>query len=262
MKVGFIGVGKIASAIVEGLCTSTANALEIFLSPRNENTSAYLAGKYPVTEAGTYPSVRRMETNQEVLDRSDIVIIALRPAVAVEILESLSFQNRHTIVSLIPLLKYPALSAAVQPAGFICRAIPLPSVMEHNCPIPLFRAPEAVVDLFGLIGQPLPVADEDQLHAIWTLTGLITPFYDLLGELSAWTTSHGVDKKVANTYIADLFQSLSYLAQQSKDIDFAGLAQHAATPNGMNERAGRQIREKGAHAAWREASDRLLERFR
>lgn len=254
MKLGFIGIGKIASAVVEGLCTSKANGLEIFLSPRNKKTSAYLAGKYPV--------VRRMENNQDVLDKSDIVIIALRPAVAVEVLKTLSFQTRHTVVSLIPLLKYAGLSAAVQPAGIICRAIPLPAVMEHNCPIPLFRAPEVVVDLFGLIGQPLPVADEEQLHAIWTLTGLITPFYDLLRELSAWTTSHGVDEGVANTYIADLFQSLSYLAQRAKHIDFAELAQHAATPNGMNEQAGKEIAEKGAHVAWREASDRLLERFK
>jgi pyrroline-5-carboxylate reductase len=277
MKLGFIGIGKIASAVIEGLCTSKARDLEIFLSPRNEKASVYLAGKYPpaqsgkypgaqtgkypAAQAGKYPVVRRMESNQEVLDNSDVVIIALRPAVAVDILKTLSFQTRHTVISLIPLLKYAGLSAAVQPAGIICRAIPLPGVMEHNCPIPLFRAPEAVVDLFGLIGQPLPVADEEQLHAIWTLTGLITPFYDLLGELSAWTISHGVEEKVANTYIADLFQSLSYLAQRAKHIDFAELAQHAATPNGMNEQAGKEIREKGAHAAWREASDRLLERF-
>ncbi len=278
MKLGFIGIGKIASAVVEGLCTSTASGLEIFLSPRNEETSAYLAGKYPAAPAANNPgsttaakdpttpgslaTVRRMTSNQQVLDNSDIILIALRPAVAVDILKTLSFQTRHTVISLIPLLKYEGLSAAVQPAGTICRAIPLPAVMEHNCPIPLFKAPQAVVDLFGLIGQPLPVADEDQLHAIWTLTGLITPFYDLLGQLSAWTTSHGVDEKVANTYIADLFQSLSYLAQQAKHIDFAELAQHAATPNGMNEQAGKEIREKGAHEAWREASDRLLERFK
>ena len=261
MKLGFIGVGNIAAAVVEGLCTSMADGLEIFLSPRNEKTSAYLAGKYPAAQAGKYPTVRRMETNQEVLDSCDIVIIALRPAVAVAILKTLSFQPRHTVVSLIPLLKYAGLSAAVQPAGIICRAIPLPAVMEHNCPIPVFRAPEAVVDLFGFIGQPLPVADEEQLHAIWTLTGLITPFYQLLGELSDWTTGHGVDESVANTYIADLFQSLSYLAQRAEHIDFAELARHAATPNGMNEQAGKEILDKGAHKAWREAADRLLERF-
>jgi pyrroline-5-carboxylate reductase len=253
MKIGFIGIGRIASAVVEGLSTSEANGLDIFLSPRNEKASAYLAGKYA--------DVRRLESNQEVLDNSDMVVIALRPAVAVEILKGLSFQPRHTVVSLNPVLKYADLSALVRPAGAVCRAIPLPTVLEHNCPIPVFRAPEAVVNLFGFIGQPLPVADEGQLHTIWTLTGLITPFYELLGELSSWTTGHGVEESVANTYIADLFQSLSYMAQRAGRIEFDKLALHAATPNGMNEQAGKEIREKGAHEVWKEAAERLLERL-
>jgi len=257
MKIGFIGIGKIASAVIEGLNTSKAvlAAPEVFVSPRNERLSGLLAAKYP-------DSVRRMSTNQEVLDRADVVVIALRPAMAVEVLKTLSFHPRHTVVSLIPLLRYAELSAVVQPAGAVCRAIPLPTVMEHNCPIPLFRAPAEVTELFGYIGQPLPVAGEDQLHAIWTLTGLITPFYELLGGLSDWTVSQGVDVTVANTYIADLFQSLSYMAQRSSPIDFSALAQHAATPNGMNEQAGKEIREKGAHGIWEEAAQRLLERFK
>ncbi|WP_431216532.1 hypothetical protein ACQ86N_19170 [Puia sp. P3] len=72
----------------------------------------------------------------------------------------------------------------------------------------------------------------------------------------------GVDAAVANTYVADLFYSLSYMAQRSSPVDFSALAQHAATPNGMNEQAGKEIREKGAHRAWEEAAQRLLERFK
>ncbi len=262
MKIGFIGIGKIAGAIVEGLCTSSTgspasrpgDAPQIFLSPRNAEKSAALAEKYP--------TVTRLDTNQAVLDSSDIVIIALRPAVAVEILTGLHFDRRHTVVSLIPLVKDADLLPAVAPATDVSRAIPLPTVMKHRCPIPLYNASETVTRLFSAIGQPLPVTDERQLHALWTLTGLITPFYEQLGALSEWTTAHGVDRQTTDTYIADLFESLSYMAQQSEPIDFAELAQHAATPNGMNEQAGREIRDSGAHAAWISAADHLLERFR
>jgi pyrroline-5-carboxylate reductase len=266
MKVGFLGVGKIAGAIIEGLCTSPTSDgssgvpasepgvdLEIFLSPRNAEKSTALAEKYP--------AVTRLDSNQAVLDASDIVIIALRPAVAVDILRGLHFDRRHTVVSLIPLLKYADLLPAVAPAVAVSRAIPLPAVIYHQCPIPLYHASETVTQLFGRIGQLLPVTDEDQLHALWTLTGLITPFYEQLNALSKWTTDHGVDRQTTDTYMADLFQSLSYMAQQSRPIDFAELAQHAATPNGMNEQAGREIRDSGAHAAWVSAADHLLERF-
>jgi len=253
MKLGFIGVGKIVSAIVEGLCTADAAGIELFLSPRNEKMSASLAGKYS--------TVRRCGNNQDVLDSSDIIVIALRPAAAEEVLKTLSFHPRHTVVSLVPLLKYADLSTVVQPAGWVCRAIPLPTVVQHNCPIPVFRAPGSVVQMFRLLGQPLEVVDEEQLHAIWTLTGLITPFYELLGELSSWTVGRGVEEGMARAYIADLFQSLAYMAQRAGGVDFAGLASHAATPNGMNEQAGKEIREKGAHESWKEAADRLLKRF-
>jgi pyrroline-5-carboxylate reductase len=253
MKIGFIGIGKIAGAMVEGLCTSGADDLTLFLSPRNSEKSAALAQKYP--------AVTRLESNQAVLDHCDIVVIALRPAVALDILSGLRFDRRHTIVSLIPLLKNADLLAAVAPASEVCRAIPLPTVMNHRCPIPLFHAGEAVTGLFGRIGQPLPVANEGQLHALWTLSGLITPFYEQLKALSEWTTAHGVDRQTADTYIADMFESLSYMAQQSAVINFGELAQHAATPNGMNEQAGREIRDSGAHAAWISAADHLLRRF-
>jgi pyrroline-5-carboxylate reductase len=253
MQIGFIGVGKIAGSIVEGLCTSTAKDLKIYLSPRNEKKSRHLADKYP--------NVHRLDGNQEVLDRCDLIFIALRPAAAIEALSVLPFNPRHTVISLIPFLKHADLQRAVGPVAALIRAIPLPMVMQHNCPIPIYPANETVYGLFSHIGQPLIVEDERQLHVIWTLTGLITPFYELLDTLSDWTTAHGVDKKTANTYIADLFQSMSFMAQQSNPIDFRALAQHAATPNGMNEQAGKEIREKGAHQAYREASDRLLERF-
>src|SRR5262245_13126522 len=98
MKLGFIGIGKIASAVIEGLNTSRAVGLEIVLSPRNEAMSLSLAGRYP--------NVRRASSNQEVLDSSDVVVIALRPAMAAEVLQTLFFHPRHTVVSLVPLLKY------------------------------------------------------------------------------------------------------------------------------------------------------------
>lgn len=254
MKLGFIGVGKITTAIVDGLCTSAMKNVFVYLSPRNEENATNLEMKYPV--------VKRMADNQEVLDQADIIFIAVTPAMAGKVLEELTFNAGHTVISLVPLLRYADLAAAVYPAINLSRAIPLPPVINHNCPLPVFNATDEVIKLFSYIGQPLQVADEDQLHVIWTLTGLITPFYDLLGELSDWTIRHGVDKMVANQYLANLFQSLSFMSQQADPIDFTELAKHAATPNGMNEQAGKEIREKGAHDIYTAAADNLLKRFK
>jgi len=253
LNIGFIGIGKIATAVIEGLCTSALSGATLRLSPRNEERSKMLARKFP--------NVIRMDSNQEVIDQSEIIILALRPPQAEEVLIGLTFSESHQIVSLIPLLRHTDILKMVYPAHHVARAIPLPPVVNHNCPIPIFSANNVVVDIFNNLGQPLLVNNEDQLHALWTLTCLITPYYDLLQELSVWTTAQGVDRSIANQYIANLFQALSYTAQIAEPIEFDELAKHAATPNGMNEQAGREIHASGAHHAYREAADRILLRF-
>ncbi len=158
-------------------------------------------------------------------------------------------------------MKRAELLTAVAPAIHVTRAVPTPTVIQHTGPILLFHSNDTVTQLFRHLGQPLQVTDEQELHVLWTLTGLITPFYDLLHELSSWTIANGVDAATANQYIAGLFQALSFAAQQDGPVNFKELAQHAETPGGMNEQAGREIREKGAHHAYRIASDNLLMRF-
>lgn len=254
MNLGFIGIGKIASAVIHGLCTSTIENISIYLSPRNAENARNLEKKYP--------NVKRLNNNQEVLDQSDIIFIALTPGIVKNVLNELAFNSRHNVISFVALLKFADLSTLVHPATNIGRAIPLPPVINHNCPLPVFKASDQVVEIFSHIGQPLIVADEDQLHTIWTLSGLITPFYELLGELSKWTIQHGVEELIANQYIADMFQSLTYMSQQKQPIDFAELAKHAATPNGMNEQAGKEIREKGGHEIYTAVADKLLTRFK
>lgn len=253
MNIGFIGIGKIAGAVIQGLCTSEAEGLKIFVSPRNEELSVSLAARYA--------NVSRLAANQEVVDRSDVVVIAVRPPVAREVLGALRFREDQTVVSLVALLPYAPLRELTQPAGVACRAIPLPTVVQHNCPIPLYHADERTTRLFSYLGETLPVSDEAGLHALWTLTGLITPYYDLLTRLSEWTIAHGVEPETANAYVANMFQSLSFWAQQSHPIDFRELAKHAATPGGINEQAGAAITAAGAHEAWAAAADRVLPRF-
>jgi len=253
MQIGFIGVGKITSVIVEGLCTSSMEDIQIFLSPRNEYNGQQLADKFG--------QVQRLASNQQVVDQSEVVFIAVKPMTALEVLRSLSFRSGQTIVSLVPLLKMEDLLTAVAPATEITRAVPTPTVIQRTGPILIFQPNEKVSYLFSFLGQPVYISEEPQLHVLWTLTGLITPYYELLQELSRWTIDHGVDPLTAKQYIAGMFQALSFAAQQDSSTDFRELAQHAETPNGMNEQAGKEIREKGAHLAYRIAADNLLKRF-
>lgn len=253
MKLGFIGIGRIASAVVKGLCTSNIKNATINLSPRNDHNSNYLAK--------AYLNVNRLESNQLVLDHSDFVFISVPPNSAKEILNLLKFKETHTIISFIPFLKLSDLAEVVKPARQICRAIPLPTVVDHICPIPIFNSDKIIRKVFSNIGQPLLVDDENQLHTLWILTGFIAPFFDLLKELSVWAVSNGVNETIANKYIVDMVHSLIISTKQGDTINFNELVKHAATPNGMNEQAVKEIKTKGANEAYKIAADHLLKRF-
>ena len=45
MKLGFIGVGKIATSVVEGIFKAKINIKEIILSPKNKNNARILKKK-------------------------------------------------------------------------------------------------------------------------------------------------------------------------------------------------------------------------
>lgn len=253
MKLGFIGVGKISCSLVEAFCTAGIEDLQIYLSPRNEANATRLAN--------TFSPVKKMDSNQEVLEMADIIFLAVRPGEVREIVRKLTFDQRHEVISMIPFLEHPELLDLIAPAAKACRAIPLPSVINHVCPIPLYKGTGAVNALFTHIGQPLILRTEDELHKIWTLTGFISPFYDMMGTLSQWAIDQGVNERTAHTYVVDMFQSLVTVAQKADPIDLSALSKHAATAKGMNEQAAREIQAKGAHNAYYESADNLYKRI-
>lgn len=71
MKLGFIGDGALASAIVTGLKSAADNSVPVLLSPRNNEIAGSLASRYP--------DVRVAPDNQTVLDNCDTVMLAVRP---------------------------------------------------------------------------------------------------------------------------------------------------------------------------------------
>src|SRR3546814_5110849 len=80
-RLGFIGTGTIAAAIVAGLALSGEEP--ILLSPRNADIAARLSARFS--------HVGVANDNQAVLDQTDLVILAVRPPIADSVLEDLKF---------------------------------------------------------------------------------------------------------------------------------------------------------------------------
>lgn len=254
MNVGFIGIGKIASAVIRGLCTSNRKDIRINISPRNEENSALLEKQFDI--------VARMSSNQQVIDNSEIIFIALPPKSAKAILKELKFEKHHTIVSFVPFLTYSELIDLTTPVLNICRTVPLPTVEKHECPILIFKPYEAVANILKHIGTLIEIKDEGQLQVLWTLTGLIAPFYDLTEKLSNWAQLQGIEASIANKYVLEMFSALTCYTRKNISVSYSELKSEATTPGGMNDQALNIITREGANAAYVSAAQAIFERFK
>jgi pyrroline-5-carboxylate reductase len=91
VRIGIVGVGEIGRAIVTGLCEGDDGAPEVFLSPRGARTAAELSERYE--------SVQVCADNQDVVARSEVVIIAVRPQDRHEALTGLRVDDGKTVVN-------------------------------------------------------------------------------------------------------------------------------------------------------------------
>jgi len=89
MQLGFIGTGEITSSIVTGLCSFGATSHSIRLSPRNATVARELSNRFK--------GISVASSNQDVLDHSETIFIAVRPAAARAVLSELRFGRDRQI---------------------------------------------------------------------------------------------------------------------------------------------------------------------
>ena len=121
--IGIIGVGEIASAIVEGACAGDDHP-DFFLSPRSAERSARLANDFDRVEV--------CERNQDVIDRSELIILAVLPQQTEAVLAELDIPADRTVVSAIAGVSTQVLSPLLPQNPSIVRIIPLPPVRERR----------------------------------------------------------------------------------------------------------------------------------
>jgi pyrroline-5-carboxylate reductase len=138
--IGFVGTGRITEAMVRGLKRSALADRPILLSPRSVEVGARLA---------LLPRVTVAASNQAVLDGAGLVILAVRPQIAAEVLQGLRFRQDHQVISLIAGLDH-GLIGQMTGVSSVCRAIPLPFVETCQDATPVFPPhPEALARFYA-----------------------------------------------------------------------------------------------------------------
>jgi pyrroline-5-carboxylate reductase len=249
---GFIGTGHITAAMAAGLSTSP-NPPGILVSPRNAETAAGLAKRFP--------QVKVARDNQAVVDGSDWVVLAIRPQVAREVVAALKFKPGQTVLSLIAPVEDEWLEAAVGPGALRARIFVMPPSEIHVGPTMVFPAAPEVEALMRPLGTVIPVKDRREFLALWTLTALLAPFYGFSAAAADWAAANGAGADAARSFTVATFHALAAIAAAPGAEPLLALAKHAQTPGGLNEQVVRELAAKGWFQALGPALDGILKRL-
>jgi pyrroline-5-carboxylate reductase len=251
-NLGFLGTGAITSAIVTGLNSPDAGPYSILLSPRNAAAAARLAQRFSkVSVAGS---------NQEVVDRSETVVIAVRPQIAQAVLSELRFRSDQNVISLVGGFPVQRISGLVAPAAKVTRAVPLPSTAKRRCPTAIYPADADAIELFTLLGAAFAVETEHEFDALATATATMATYFAMADGVASWLVRQGIPPRQARDYVATVFSGLSHTAVEEPEQSFQALAADHATRGGLNEQVVGYLTEQGMFARLSEALDGVMQR--
>ena len=237
MKLGFIGTGKITSAVITGICKSSISYNKIIISHRNKSISSSLKKKFK--------KISISKDNQEIVDKCDWVFLSVTPTVGEKIIKDLKFKSNQTVISFISTITLAQLKKAIKVKAKIVRAIPLPPISLKKGPVPICPPNKKVKDFFNKIGTTVEIKNERSSINFWSTSGMMAPFYELLRVMTDWLVKRGVKRNNAQKYITSLFLALSEDAVVNSKKDLKFLVKESQTPKGLNEQGVKELSKAG-----------------
>ena len=236
MRLGFIGTGKIASSVIEGICNSKIRYKKIIVSKRNNKISLKLKKKFK--------KIIISKSNQSIVDNSDWVFLSVTPLVGSKIIKELSFRKKQIIVSFISTITLSELKKMIKVNAEIIRAIPLPPISIKKGPIPIYPPNKKIKNFFNNLGTVIEIKNEKSSINFWSTSGMMASYYDMLRIMSDWLIKRGVKKLIAQKYITSLFLALSEDAVVNSKKDLKYLVKDSQTPKGLNEQGLKEMSKK------------------
>ena len=200
MILGFIGTGKISSSIIYGIFKSKLKVKKIYISSRNTNIAKKLSSKFRV--------IKVLKDNQEIIDKSSIIFLGITPKVGDKILPKLNFSKKKKIISLISTINLEKLKRYTKIKNIV-RATPLPPIEIKKGPIIIYPPQKFAKNIFKHLGKVLEIRNEKLSYKFWSTASLMAAYYEILNTSSKWLSKKGINKKLADTYVAELFLALS-----------------------------------------------------
>jgi len=237
--IGFIGSGNMAEALVKGiLATNILTSNDILVSDVRHERLAELSSRYGVGVA---------RDNQELVARSNIVILAVKPQSMPEVLPSLkaALSPDKLVVSIAAGIRTAKIASHIGDVPII-RVMPnTPALVGQGASV-LYANPaarprlEEAMRLFSAVGSATSVDDESLMDAVTAVSGSGPAyFFMLMEEMIKAAVAVGIPPRMAHDLVLQTAKGAAILAcEADKSGETAAeLRKKVTSPKGTTEAA-------------------------
>lgn len=254
MRLGFIGTGAISAAVIHGISKAWGDGNAIVVSPRSAEVSEDLAQRYRW--------VRRAESNQQVVDESDILFLGVMPQQAADVLRSLKLREGQIVASFVAGLDVATLHDLTGPGVEVCRITPLPPIAQLEGPVMLYPGLGQVRQLIAPLGVLIEPDSDAAMAALSTASGLMSSYFRLSQEAVGWLEERDLPRAQARDYVMAMFAALSKTALRHDPAALEALPGAHETPGGINEACREFLERERWFETFALAMDAIDERAR
>lgn len=216
-KIGFLGAGNMAQAMIKGLLEGGIPSKNIFATNRSQGKLQKLAETF---------AIRPLSSNEELIDTCDIIILAVKPQDLLTALEPVTraFDENKIVISIAAGIRMEKLERFIQGAR-LARVMPnTPSLIGRGVIGYLLNDDDddalesTVEDLFAPLGRVIKVSDEDQFEALMVSCSSGTGFvFEMMMYWQDWIEEHGFSSEEARLMTIETFVGASLLAAQARE---------------------------------------------
>jgi pyrroline-5-carboxylate reductase len=254
MKLGFIGVGKIATSVVEGIFKAKINVKEIILSPKNKNNARILKNKFS--------RIKIAKSNQEVLDKSNWIVLSITPKVGKQILKKLKFKNSHTVLNFISTIHNQELKGIISPAKKIFKIAPLPMIKHNLGPIIVYPKNKVIEGFFNKLGKVISTSNEKENKKLWVMTSFMATYFEIFNTAHKWFLRKGINKNKSMEYLSHLFKALNNETIKNSNSSMDKMIKEFQTKGGINEELLNRAKKSGVFKNLNKGFEKIYNRVK
>ncbi len=262
LKIGFIGAGNMASALLDGLISDGRDPSCLAAA------DTYTAKLDALAARGIHTST----DNAHIVTRSSAVILAVKPQVMAEVLAPLrEVLEAHDclLISIAAGISMDSLQAWTHPKQAIVRCMPNTPALVQTGASALFantactNEHRAIAEtLLGAVGTVCWLNREADMDAVTALSGSGPAYFFLLMQaMQDAAVAQGLDADVARQLCLQTALGAARLALQS-EADVAELRCRVTSPGGTTEAALRQFESEDFNAMVARALAKAADRSR